>query len=54
MLARVPLADHRTLGYTCKALRRLWQSDDCEAAEDLGFEECGLLLLAGRTMPWRE
>ena len=49
VLARVPLADHRTLGYTCKALRRLVHSDDfAKLRKTLGFEECGLLLLGGR------
>jgi hypothetical protein len=50
VLARVPLADHRTLGYTCKALRRVVYSDDfAKLRKTLGFEESGLLLLAGRT-----
>ena len=50
VLARVPLADHRTLGYTCKALRRIVYSDDfAKLRKTLGFEESGLLLLAGRT-----
>ncbi len=50
VLARVPLADHRTLGYTCKALRRVVYSDDfAKLRKTLGFEESGLLLLAGKT-----
>ena len=47
VLARVPLADHRTLGYTCKALRRLVYSDDfAKLRKTLGCEEFGLLALA--------
>ena len=50
VLARVPLEAHRALGQTCKALRRLVYSDDfAKLRKTLGFEECGLLLLAGRT-----
>ena len=48
VLARVPLADHRALGLTCKALRRLVYSDDfAKLRKTVGCEECGLLLLAG-------
>ena len=47
-LARVPLEAHRALAQTCKALRRLVYSDDfAKLRKTLGFEECGLLLLAG-------
>ena len=48
VLARVPLEAHRALAQTCKALRRLVYSDDfAKLRKTLGFEECGLLLLAG-------
>ena len=41
VLARVPLADHRTLGQTCKALRRLVYSDGfARLRKTLGFEQC--------------
>ena len=49
VLARVPIEAHRALSQTCKALRRLVYSDDfAKLRKMLGFEECGLLLLAGR------
>ena len=47
VLARVPLADHRALGRTCKALRRLVYSDDfAKLRRTLGCEEFGILALA--------
>ncbi|CAH0365343.1 unnamed protein product [Pelagomonas calceolata] len=49
VLARVPIEAHRALAQTCKALRRLVYSDDfAKLRKTLGFEEYGLLLLAGR------
>ncbi len=49
VLARVPIEAHRALAQTCKALRRLVYSDDfAKLRKTLGFEEFGLLLLAGR------
>ena len=51
VLARVPLADHRALGQTCKALRRLVNSDDfAKLRKTQGYEECGLLLLGGSVL----
>ena len=51
VLARVPLADHRALGQTCKALRRLVNSDDfAKLRKTQGYEECGVLLLGGSVL----
>ena len=51
VLARVPLADHRALGQTCKALRRLVNSDGfAKLRKTQGYEECGLLLLGGSVL----
>jgi hypothetical protein len=47
-LARVPVADHRSLGGACRTLRRIVLGDDfARLRETVGADEHGLLLMFG-------
>ena len=47
-LARVPAADHRSLGGACRTLRRIVLGDDfARLRETVGADEYGLLLMVG-------
>ena len=47
-LARVPVADHRSLGGACRTLRRIVLGDDfARLRETVGADEYGLLLMVG-------